>query len=308
MTRTTGHSVFLLGAAGFIGRHLALHLADAGNTVIAATRHPVEFDHSRIRNVVDRWDEVSQFANWLPKCTAAIHAASSSTPGSSDARPQLDGNLRTTLAMIEALQETPSCRVLFFSSGGTLYGDRDTPAIETDPLRPRSYHGAGKAAAEHFFQAWATQYQGTAIVLRPSNVFGPGQPARKGFGIIPAAFECALHGQPLRIWGDGWSVRDYLYIDDLLALCATALDADQAPGTHVYNAASGEAVGLDALLDHIEVVTGKPILRIHEPARRVDVRSIIADSGAAQRAFGWTPHTSLDEGLQRTWQWYCTKP
>lgn len=308
MTRTSGHRVFLLGAAGFIGRHLARHLADAGNTVIAATRQPAEFDHPRIQNVVERWEESAQFANLLPQCSAVIHAASSSTPGSSDARPQLDGNLRTTLAMIEALQETPSCRVLFFSSGGTLYGDRDTPALESDPLRPRSYHGAGKAAAEHFFHAWATQYEGTAIVLRPSNVFGPGQPARLGFGIIPAAFACALSGRPLRIWGDGSSVRDYLYIDDLLALCVAALGANLVPGAHVYNAASGEAVGLDALLDRIDAVTGKPILRIHEPARRVDVRSILADTGAARAAFGWTPNTPLDEGLQRTWQWYCTRP
>lgn len=307
MTPTSGHSVFVLGAAGFIGRHLALHFANAGNTVIAATRRPAEFDHPRIQNVVARWDEAAQFAHWLPECSAAIHAASSSTPGSSDARPQLDGNLRTTLAMIEALQEAPSCRVLFFSSGGTLYGDRDTPAIETDPLRPRSYHGAGKAAAEHFLQAWATQYEGRVTMLRPSNVFGPGQPAREGFGIIPAAFECALHGQPLRIWGDGSSMRDYLYIDDLLALCAGVLDADSAPGAYVYNAASGEAIRLDALLDRIEAVTGRTFQRILEPARRVDVHSIVSDARAARESFNWTPGVPLATGLERTWQWYRTR-
>jgi UDP-glucose 4-epimerase len=308
MTRSSGHRVLLLGAAGFIGRHLAAYLADAGNSVIAATRQPARFDHPLIQNVVERWDEAAQFARWLPGCGAVIHAASSSTPGSSEARPQLDGNLRTTLAMIEALQETPSCRALFFSSGGTLYGDRDTPAVETDPLRPRSYHGAGKAAAEHFIHAWATQYEGTAILLRPSNVFGPGQPARRGFGIIPAAFECALYEQPLRIWGDGSSVRDYLYVDDLLSLCTAALNADHASGAHVYNAASGEAVRLATLLDHIDDITGRPIQRIYDPARRVDVRSIVADSEAARAMFGWTPHTSLVKGLQRTWQWYSTKP
>jgi UDP-glucose 4-epimerase len=297
----------VLGAAGFIGRHLALHFANAGNTVIAATRHPAEFDHPRIQSVVERWDEAAQFARWLPGCRAAVHAASSSTPGSSDARPQLDGNLRTTLAMIEALQEAPSCRVLFFSSGGTLYGDRATPAIETDPLRPRSYHGAGKAAAEHFLHAWATQYEGTVTMLRPSNVFGPGQSARKGFGIIPAAFECALHGQPLRIWGDGSSVRDYLYIDDLLALCAGVLDAKPAPGAYVYNAASGEAIRLDALLDRIEAVTGRTFQRILEPARRVDVHSIVSDARAARDSFNWTPGVPLTTGLERTWQWYCTR-
>lgn len=297
-------SVFLLGAGGFIGRHLARRLAEDGYAVIAATRTPATFEHPGIRNVTGGWDDAAQFARWLPECAAAIYAASSSTPGSSDARPQLDGNLRTTLAMIEALQDAPSCRVLFFSSAGTLYGDRATPAAESDPIRPRSYHGAGKAAAEQFFQAWATQYEGAVTVLRPSNVFGPGQPARAGFGIIPAALECALRGHPIRVWGDGSSVRDYLYIDDLLALCTAILHSDPPPGMCVYNAASGDAISLDGLLDRIETITGRPFERIREPSRRVDVHSIIVDAGAARASFGWVPIVPLDSGLQRTWQWF----
>lgn len=297
-------NVLLLGAGGFIGRHLARYLATNGCNVIAATRTSVVFDHPRIHGVVGEWDNAAQFARWLQECTIVIHAATSSTPGSSDARPQLDGNLRTTLGMIEALQETPSCRVLYFSSGGTLYGDRTTPAIETDPLRPRSYHGAGKVAAEQFLHAWATQYEGHVTVLRPSNVYGPGQPARAGFGIIPTAFECALRGWPIRIWGDGSSIRDYLYIDDLVALCAAILNADPPPGMQVYNAASGEAVRLDTLFDRIETITGQQLVCNHEPARRVDVHSIVTDASAARAAFGWAPGISLDSGLQRTWQWF----
>jgi UDP-glucose 4-epimerase len=296
--------VFLLGAGGFIGRQLAGQLAQQGRHVIAATRTPMQFAHPGIRNVVCPWDDAAQFAEWLPRCAAAIHAASSSTPGSSAARPQLDGNLRTTLAMIEALQDAPSCRVLFYSSGGTLYGERAAAATEADALLPRSYHGAGKAAAEHFFHAWATQYEGTVTILRPSNVFGPGQLPRPGFGIIPAAFDCARRGQPLRIWGEGSSVRDYLYIDDLLALSTAAIDASQPPGVHVYNAASGQAVRLEHLLDKIEAITGRGLDRTHAEARRVDVHSIVADATAARASFGWTPRVSLDTGLERTWQWF----
>lgn len=300
-------AIFLLGASGFIGRHLAERLAQAGHSVIAATRQKATFEHPAIRNVVAAWDDRAQFAQWLPQCRATVHAASSSTPGSSAAKPQLDGNLRTTLAMIEALQESPACRLVFLSSGGTLYGDRNAPAREEDPLRPRSYHGAGKAAAEHFIHAWATQYGGTAVLLRPSNVYGPGQPARRGFGIIPTALDCALHGQPLTLWGDGSTIRDYLYIDDILALCAAALDAPLDVGARAFNAASGEAISLNALVDRIEAVTGRPIQRVYEPARRVDVHSITADTTAARATFAWAPTTTLDEGLRRTWQWFSTQ-
>ncbi|MCC8362495.1 NAD-dependent epimerase/dehydratase family protein [Lysobacter sp. A6] len=299
-------SIFLLGAGGFIGRHLAGRFAQAGIPVIAATRQPTAFDHPGIRNVVAPWDDREQFAQWLPQCRAIVHAASSSTPGSSAAKPQLDGNLRTTLAMIEALQDTPACRLLFLSSAGTLYGDREAPAREDDPLRPRSYHGAGKAAAEHFVHAWATQYGGTAVLLRPSNVYGPGQPARRGFGIIPAAFDCALHGTPLTIF-DGSTVRDYLYIDDFMALCDATLDAPLDGGAHVFNAAYGEGVSLDTLIDRIDAVTGRAIERRYQAARRVDIHTITADTTAARSTFPWSPAITLDEGLRRTWQWFSTQ-
>jgi UDP-glucose 4-epimerase len=298
--------ILVLGAGGFIGRHLAERFANAGATVIAATRTPTTFAHANIRNAVAAYDDVAHFAPLVREAGAVVHAASSSTPGSSAAKPQLDGNLRTTLALIEALQDTPACRLLFLSSAGTLYGDRHEPAREDDPLRPRSYHGAGKAAAEQFIHAWATQYGGTAVVLRPTNVYGPGQPARRGFGIIPTAFDCALHGHPLTIWGDGTTVRDYLYIDDFLALCDAALAAPLDEDMHVFNAASGDAVALDGLIDRIDAVTGRPLMRLYQPVRRVDIHSITADTHAARAAFDWAPATALEDGLHGTWQWFST--
>ncbi|MFT3896969.1 MAG: NAD-dependent epimerase/dehydratase family protein [Thermomonas sp.] len=296
-------TVFLLGAGGFIGQRLAHRIADGGRDVIAATRRPVAFDHPRIRNAVEPWDDRAQFARWTDGCNAIVHAASSSTPGSSAAQPQLEGNLRTTLALVEALQDAPASRLLFLSSGGTLYGDRDSPAAEDAPLRPRSYHGAGKIAAESFIRAWAEQYAGTAIVLRPSNVYGPGQPARSGFGIIPAAFDCAMHGKPLTVWGDGTTVRDYLYIDDLLALCEAALGQPLDAGAWTFNAANGTGVSLGTLLDMIGAIAGHPVERRHEPARRVDIHAIAFDNGAARAAFDWTPKTGLEDGLRLTWEW-----
>lgn len=299
--------VLVLGAAGFIGRQLAELLARRGVDVIAATREPAHFGGTGICNAVSAYDDARHFLPLLAECTAVIHAASASTPGSSAAQPQLDGNLRTTLALVEALQHVPHCRLLFLSSGGTLYGNRETPAVEEDPLRPRSYHGAGKAAAEHFIHAWAAQYQGTAVVLRPSNVYGPGQLPRAGFAIIPTALECAQRNTPLTLWGDGRSIRDYLYIDDLVALCEASLIAPIAPGSHVFNASGSGGIALDDLIDAIDQETGMPLQRLYQPARRVDIDTIMADSSHAHRAFGWQPAVPLQEGLRRTWQWFRTR-
>lgn len=301
-------AILVLGASGFIGRHLSETLARSGTPVIAATRLPTTFANPGISNVVARFDDPAQFASLLTRCRTVIHAASSSTPGSSAAQPQLDGNLRPTLALIEALQSCPDRRLVYFSSGGTLYGDRERPAREDDPLRPRSYHGAGKAAAEHFIHAWATQYDGTAIVLRPSNVYGAGQLPRQGFGIIPTAFDCAKRGEMLTIWGDGGTVRDYLHIDDLVALCGLALERDLPCGMHVFNAAAGAGTPLNTLLNAIDRTTGQPLRRDYQPLRRVDVGHIVPDNSAARVAFAWQPATTLEQGLRRTWQWFTTRP
>lgn len=296
-------SVLILGASGFIGRHLATRFAMEGRQVIAATRTPAEFGHPRIRNVVAAWDEGQQFSQWLSQCDAVVHAASSSTPGSSAAQPQLDGNLRTTLALIEALQVVPSRRLLFLSSGGALYGDRTNPAREDDPLRPRSYHAAGKIAAEYFIRAWADQYDGTGMILRPSNVYGPGQQSKRGFGIIATAFDHALAGTPLTILGDGRTIRDYLYIDDLVDAVCSALHPGLETGVHACNVASGNALPLDELLDHIDSVTGRPLQRVFQPARAIDIRSIALDNTRARTLLAWTPMVGLDEGLERAWAW-----
>lgn len=301
-------SIFILGAGGFIGRRLAETLAKSGTSVVAATRRPTVFSDPLITNVFASFDAADQFAATLAGCRAIVHAASASTPGSSAAQPQLDGNLRSTLAMIEALQDTQDIPLLYLSSGGTLYGDRHGTAREDDPLRPRSYHGAGKAAAEHFIQAWAAQYGGTATILRPSNVYGPGQSPKPGFGIVSTAFDCAVHGTPITVWGDGGAVRDYLYVDDLVRLCHAVLDHETAPGTHVFNASAGQGITLNLLLDAIDAVTGTPLARDYQPPRQVDVHAIVPDNAAARRVFEWQPATTLESGLRTTWHWFNTQP
>lgn len=304
---THKNSVLVLGAAGFIGRHITESLAARGRHVLAATRESSQFSHhALIENVVADFSRPEMFLPLLERCSAIVYSASTTTPGSSMAAPQIDGNMRTTLALIEALQQEPKPRLLYLSSAGTLYGERDTPATESSPLRPRSYHGAGKAAAEHFIHAWAMQYQGTALVIRPSNVYGPGQTARRGFAIVPTAMDRAARGEPLEIWGDGMQVRDYLYVDDLVSLCLLALGAKAPAGCHVYNAASGDAITLNELLMRMEAASGRAIKRLHGSARPADVGQILVGAEAARKTFGWKPIVGLDEGLARTWAWHLS--
>jgi len=284
-------------------------LVARGENIIAVTRRPVDFGTANVEAFVGDLREPGQFVPLIARSRAVVHLASRSTPGSSagNAMAELHGNLHPTLALLQALQHKPQTKLLYLSSGGSLYdANPHELATETANIHPRSYHGAGKIAAEHFISAWCSQCGGAATVLRPSNIYGPGQSERTGFGIVPAGFGKMLRDETLTVWGDGSAMRDYLYIDDLTTLCMSILAADMPTGSHVFNAASGIGVTLNDLLDSMEVVAGKKLHRIYDGGRVVDAIRVVMDATFANRQYGWVPKTPLHEGLRQTWNWFTT--
>lgn len=301
--------ILILGAGGFVGRHLARALARRGERIIAASRSAFEPDAADVEVHVGELRAPQDFQPLLARSRAVVHLASASTPGSTAGQPllELEQNLRPTLALLQALQEHPATPLLYASSGGTLYGAQDDRrANESSLVAPRSYHGAGKIAAESFIAAWCSQFRTAATILRPSNLYGPGQAERAGFGVIPTAFGKILRGEALHVWGDGSAVRDYLYVDDFIRLCVAVLDAEPARGARVVNACGGASVSLDALFAEIERVTGRRLLRTYDASRAVDAPRVNMEASLAREAYGWTPDTSLHEGLRRTWEWFGT--
>jgi UDP-glucose 4-epimerase len=303
--------VLVIGAGGFIGKALCLGLAASGFAVRTLSRTQQQPLHPEIEAVALDYRRPDQLNPLLEDCQAVVYLASSSTPGNSagHAVAELDGNLRPLLTLLEAMQTKPTLNLLYFSSAGALYGDQYNSALnETAALRPRSYHGAAKVAAEQFIGAWTRQFQRSATILRPSNIYGPGQPERAGFGIIPHAFGAIQRGAILTVWGDGSSARDYLYIDDLVALSIAALQKTSPYKLRIYNAASGETVSLNDLFELLQVASGQPLLRDYESGRTVDADQIAVDADRARTQFGWQPSITLAEGLKRTWNWLNTDP
>ena len=301
--------VLVIGAGGFIGRHLVQALAAAGDRVIAVSRRSIPFQSNNIESIACEAKEPEHYAPWIARSRVVVHVASRSTPGSTvgNALADLEENLRPTLALLQAMQQKPQINLLYLSSGGTLYGnDSGHIATEASAVAPRSYHGAGKIAAEHFIAAWSRQYGGAATIVRPSNVYGPGQNERSGFGIIPACFGKMSRGETLTVWGDGSTVRDYLYIGDFIDLCQSILSCPMSPGATVLNAASGVGVSLNELFLQLENITGIRLLRIYDAARKVDTPRVVIDPTLAESLYGWMPTTPLNQGLENAWHWFNT--
>lgn len=302
--------VLVLGAGGFVGQHLVRALAQRGEHVIAVMRRPADLGVANIEQVVDELGDPERFKPLIERSRVVVHLATTSTPGTSEGRPlaELDGNLRYTLGLLEAMQVCPSANLLYLSSGGSLYAiGSEESASEAAVVNPRSYHGAGKIAAEYFIHAWSSQYGGAATLLRPSNLYGPGQAERRGFGIVPAGFGKIARGEVLSVWGDGSTIRDYLYIDDFIALCMAAIDAPMPEGVRTFNASSGIGVSLNDLFATMEAISGRPLHRSYDVGRAVDAARIVMDASGARGAYGWSARTPLREGLRSTWHWLMSK-
>lgn len=296
--------ILVFGAGGFIGQHLVRRLAHMGERVIAVSRSDTDLDLSNVETVTAALRDTSDFAPLVARSSKVVYLASTSTPGTSAGRPlaELAGNLQPLAALLQVLQDHAAVELLYLSSGGSLYtSTNDIAATERSDVRPRSYHGAGKIAAEYFISAWCNQYSGRATILRPSNVYGPGQLERAGFGIVPVALGKIRRQETLHVWGDGSVVRDYLYIDDLVDLTAAILSRQMFAGAQVVNACSGIGVSLNELFVVMEAVTGQPLQRRYESGRELDAKRVTMNSDLAQRAYGWSPVTTLREGLERTW-------
>lgn len=301
-------AILVVGGGGFIGSRLVAAFAARGDRVRAIVRAappdpaPPGVEYMTEPHTAEQWVKA------LASCRSVVHAASRSTPGLSagKASAEVRDNLAPLACLLEALQSRP-LPLLYLSSAGSIYGGTKEPgADEGARCSPRSYHGAGKLAAEFFISAWAAQFGGGATVLRPSNVYGPGQAARSGFAVIPTAMDKILRGETLSVWGDGSARRDYLYVDDLVDLCMRAA-APSTPGrVQTFNAASGRSISLAELLSMIESVANQPLALRHEAARAVDAPNIAVDPTRALNELGWSATTSLEEGLRRTWQWFSS--
>lgn len=304
-----GNAALVIGGTGFLGQALCGALLSCGRPVhvIARRRVPLP-EHPNLSFHASPLDSGTSLAAVLPRCDDIFFLAADTTPATSARDPAIeaDRNLSPALRFLDTLQRFPHARLIYVSSGGTVYGNpQETPAAEDQPLSPVSFHGAGKVAMEAFVHAYSRYYGAPVRVLRPSNVYGSGQSYRNNFGLIRKLLEHQLRRIPVDIWGDGSQVRDYLYIDDCIDACmkAASLTAD---GFRVYNVGAGEGHSVNEVCSMVEAVTGRPLKRHYRDGRASDVKRIVLDSSRIREELGWRPATALKEGIARTWEWLQT--
>ncbi|MFZ6646240.1 NAD-dependent epimerase/dehydratase family protein [Undibacterium sp. TJN25] len=299
--------ILIIGGTGFLGTALGRRLSRDGHQVHVLARHAEPVTVANLTMHRGSIDDVNLLRKILPFCGTIIHAASTTTPGTSIQQPSMEAmqNILPTLRLLEVLREFEERHLIFFSSGGTFYGtSANTPVSENQPFSPQSYYGAGKVAIEAFLQAYQGQGGGAVTILRPSNVYGTGQPFRPGFGIIRTMLEHAMHGSLLEIWGDGEVIRDFIFIDDLVEVCVQLIENPSLADT--YNLGYGQGHSVNHVLRAIQSVCKIKLATQYMPSRQLDVKAIVLDTQRLGHLLNWRPKVQLEQGLELTWNWLKT--
>jgi len=204
------------------------------------------------------------------------------------------------IALLELLRVRPWVGVTQLSSGGTVYGNpARVPVPEDAPCDPITSYGIVKLAAEKYIGMYAALYGVAARILRVGNAYGALQSSGRSQGVVAAVLAAARKGTPVRVFGDGLTVRDYIHVGDVAA--TTVELAQRADGPRLVNVGTGIGRTILDVVNVVRSVSGAELTVEHVPDRGCDVRAVVLDVGALRSLLDWDP-VSLEEGIQRTWR------
>ncbi len=315
--------VLVTGAAGFIGSNVCLRLLERGEAVVGVDDMNAYYDpalkKARLARLAGRPGfsfhelDIAQEGALAAFSDAGIdrvvHLAAQAGVRHSLENPRayLRSNLAGHLEVLEFCRFLPACRHLVYASSSSVYGgNTKVPFSEADPVdRPVSLYAATKKADELMSHAYAHLYGTAQTGLRFFTVYGPWGRPDMAYWLFT---EAMLAGRPIRVFNGGEMWRDFTYIDDVVEAVVAVLDRPPAAGegapARIYNVGNNRPVRLGDFIDTLERVLGVTAVRRDEPMQPGDVERTYADLDAIRRDFGFTPKTSIEEGLRRFADWY----
>ena len=301
------------GAAGFVGSHLADRLLAIGHEVVGVDSFTDSYArHLKERNLSDaKGHERFQFIDGdlldvdldalLVSADHVFHLA-----GQAGVRPSwgsqfaiyLRNNIAATQRLLEAAKRA-QLRTFVFASSSSIYGNaKRLPVTEETLPQPVSPYGVTKLAAEHLCSLYHRIYQVPAVSLRYFTAYGPRQRPEMA---IQRFLSASMNGEQVTIFGDGTQTRDFTFIDDIVEANVRALEAPA--DERIFNVCGGSRISVNYLIELVGEATGKPLAVQYEPAAKGDALHTLGDNSLAQQHLGFSPKTSVADGVAAQWRW-----
>jgi nucleoside-diphosphate-sugar epimerase len=302
------------GGTGFIGSNIVDELVRRGHSVVvldnlssgkesnlAGVRDKIQFIRGSITDL-DQVRAACQGADYVLHLAARTSVPRSVMEPLETNAVNVDGTLNVLVAARDA-----KVRRVVFAGSSSVYGETPTlPKMESMMPAPISPYGVSKLTGEIYGQVFQRVYGLEFVSLRFFNVFGPRQdPGSPYSGVLSLFNTAVLEGTPPTIYGDGEQSRDFTYVANVVEANLLACEAKAAAGL-VFNVGTGNCYTLNQTLQLLARISGKPVQAKYAPPREGDIRDSQASIALAQEKLGYNPRVGFEEGLQHTWEWYCS--
>lgn len=276
--------ILFIGGAGFIGSNIIrklqqgdyeIHVCEPIGANIQRLNGLEAKVHHALLSDIERLSKIIHEKN----IEMVVHLVSTLIPGSTyeDYKKEYKNVIFPSIELME-LCAKQKIRFVFFSSGGTVYGNRSVslPFKETDAMNPISYYGWSKQMMENSIQFMNRTVGLDYLILRPSNSFGHGQNLYGKQGLVAQAIGKLLKNEEIEVWGDGSAVRDYIYVDDLATIFVKLIEGNVHHTT--LNVGSGQGYSVNDVLASLKMVSGKELKIVYQNPRPVDVSYMVLDT------------------------------
>ncbi len=300
-------NIAIIGGAGFLGTNLAKRLSLQFNKIKIVDRNEEYFKTLKSLNIKgisfqeDSYDILTNFDKQVENQDVVYHMVSTNTPGNLDEKiiEDIESNVIVTIKLLDACIRQNVKRIIFISSGGTVYGRNNICPINEDAMTcPISSYGIQKLVIEKVLYFYGYHKKLDYKIIRLANPYGPYQRPNGNLGVVTTFVYHALRDGHVEVYGDGSVVRDFIYIDD--AITGMLNIAQDKSEYTVFNLGSGKGTSINEVINSIKQTICPELEISYKASRLSDVPQNYLDIGRYENLFGRLNPISLHDGIIRT--------
>jgi UDP-glucose 4-epimerase len=301
-------NVAVIGANGFIGKHLVARLSSLNDVRVFAFDIG---DHHSFRNNVtyckNDLSDAKQIEHDFREIELVYFLASATIPATSWENPltEIEKNLKPFISFTETIAKLQVKKIAFLSSAGTIYGMTKEKVSETSDKNPFSPYGIIKLTIEHFLSYFKTKHNISFDIYRISNVYGEGQNTSKGLGLINTLLEKIISDKKITIFGNGENLRNYIYVKDVAELLSYSATTDIC-NSSTYNISSDDTLTINQVVEVIRKTVSEEFTIDRKENRLSDNAAIDLDNSKLKKAFPQFKFTPISEGIKKTYAFIKT--
>lgn len=293
--------ILILGSSGFIGKKLVSQLLENTNYELhLLQRKKPSIKNKRVKYFIGSYTDEKLLNRALNNVDLVIHLIMNTSPKVSNKNPvaDLEDNLLPTIRLLDLMVKKGIKKIIYPSSGCSVYGNVKTLAKETAALNPSSSYSIVKTTIERYLLLYQLLHGLEPLIIRVAVLYGPGYGKVSVHGLITTVLSKLYHNEQIDIWGDGTTIRDFLYIDDLSNFFLKAINNFKAG---IYNVGSSKGYSINEIISLAEKLTNKKAKTKHIKQFAGDLNKIVLNISLAKKDFSWKPRVNIEKGMMQCW-------